>query len=107
MQELVLGIDTLVTDYSACMFDSAIAEIPTFIYASDIDSYMDERGFYFSLYELPFDVAVDTESLIKNITNFAPSEYLIRLEQFYKKVGLYDKGNASKIIAKRIETIFS
>ncbi len=107
MQELVLGIDTLVTDYSSCMFDSAIAQIPTFIYASDIASYIDERGFYFSLDELPFDVAVDTNNLIKNIIHFIPNEYSIRLEQFYKKVGLYDEGNASKIIAKRINTVLN
>ncbi len=49
MQELILGIDSLVTDYSSCMFDAALAGIPTFIYASDISSYMDERGFYFKL----------------------------------------------------------
>lgn len=107
MQELVLGVDSLITDYSSCMFDSALAKIPTFIYASDIASYVDERGFYFSLDELPFDVAVDTKGLIKNITHFMPNDYSIRLERFYKKVGLYDKGNASKIIAKWIDTIFN
>jgi len=107
MQELVLGVDTLVTDYSSCMFDSAIAKIPTFIYASDISNYIDERGFYFSLDELPFDVAVDTKNLIKNIIHFIPNEYSIRLEQFYKKVRLYDKGDASKIVAKRIEAVFN
>lgn len=107
MQELVLGIDTLITDYSSCMFDSAIAGIPTFIYASDIKSYMDERGFYFSLNELPFPLAENTQQLISNISSFSYEDYLSNLNYFYKKVGLYDKGNASKRVLELIDSVIT
>lgn len=105
MQELVLGVDILVTDYSSCMFDSAIAEIPTFIYASDIASYIDERGFYFSLDELPFSVSENTIELIDNISIHNSAQYQKKLKKFYRKVGLYDQGNASKVIAGRINKV--
>lgn len=97
MQELVLGIDALVTDYSSCMFDSALANIPTFLYASDVDDYMkNDRGFYFLLDELPFSFARNTRELIKNISDFKEEDYSVALQCFYEKVGLYDKGDASK-----------
>lgn len=104
MQELVLGVDALITDYSSCMFDSAIAEIPTFIYASDIENYMDDRGFYFSLDELPFTLAVNSQQLISNISNFSNENYLSNLNIFNKRVGLHDKGNASERVLKLIDS---
>lgn len=107
MQELVLGVDILVTDYSSCMFDSAIAKIPTFIYASDVTRYVDERGFYFALRELPFPIAVNTLELVNNISGFNFSCYFKQLEGFYKKVGLYDQGKASDITAMKIKKILS
>lgn len=105
MQEMVLGIDILVTDYSSCMFDSAIANIPTFLYASDIKSYMDDRGFYFSLNNIPFSVSENTKQLVNAINSFDSKEYQDSLEEFYKKVGLYDRGTASQEVAKLISSI--
>lgn len=107
MQELVLGIDTLITDYSSCMFDSAIAKIPTFIYASDIKSYMDERGFYFPLDELPFSLAENTQQLISNMSSFSSENYLSDLSCFNKRVGLQDKGDASIRVLKLIDSVIT
>ncbi|MEZ9480629.1 CDP-glycerol glycerophosphotransferase family protein [Vibrio splendidus] len=102
MQELVLGVDALVTDYSSCMFDSSLANVPTFIYASDISSYVKERGFYFSLYDLPFSVSENTKELIENIAMHDSATYESNLARFYGKVGLYDKGNAVEVLVSRI-----
>ena len=103
MQELIMGVDILVTDYSSCMFDSAIAKIPTFIYASDVDEYLDNRGFYFSLDDLPFKAAQNTQELIENISTFNEKESLRDLECFYQAVGLYDDGNASQKVVNAIK----
>lgn len=105
MQELVLGIDALVTDYSSCMFDSAMAEIPTFLYASDIDSYVDERGFYFNMNNLPFSISESTDDLVNKILNFEHENYIDGLNNFYMKVGLFDNGDAAKIASKRIKSM--
>jgi len=105
MQELVMGIDILVTDYSSCMFDSAMAKIPTFLYASDIDSYVDERGFYFNMDDLPFTVSQDTEELLNEILNFEHKNYIDGLNDFYMKVGLFDNGDAAQIVSKRIKSM--
>ena len=105
MQELVLSIDVLVTDYSSCMFDSAMAEIPTFLYASDIESYVDERGFYFKMNELPFTISKTTNELIANILSHDHKKYIDELNGFYQRVKPYDKGNASQIVARKIEKL--
>ncbi|ART78810.1 CDP-glycerol glycerophosphotransferase family protein [Oceanisphaera avium] len=105
MQELILGSDMLVTDYSSCMFDSGMAEIPTFIYASDVESYVDERGFYFTMQQQPFDFATDTQGLINALYAFNQPQYLANLAVFYDKVKLYDKGQASTVVAGKIKKV--
>lgn len=96
LQELILGSDMLITDYSSCMFDAALAQKPTFIYASDIHHYSDERGFYFKLEELPFSIAKNTPQLIKNIQMFDIEQYEKKLSIFTKDIGFYDDGQATK-----------
>lgn len=102
MQELVLGIDMLITDYSSCMFDSSLAEIPTFLYASDVESYVDERGFYFNMQQQPFDFAADTQGLIEALYAYNQPQFLENLDAFYQQVKLFDKGYASVTVAERI-----
>lgn len=103
MQELVLGVDSLVTDYSSCMFDSAIAEIPTFIYASDVKKYKEDRDFYFELEELPFFFSDNSDDFVKNFNKFNQTTYLLRLKNFNNKVGLIDDGKSSERFLKFIE----
>lgn len=105
MQELILGVDALITDYSSCMFDSALAGVPTFIYASDIDNYLDERGIYFSLKDLPFSVSESSSELSNNILRFNVDHYKKNLDDFYACVGSHDTGNASQVVFDRIKKI--
>lgn len=105
MQELLVGVDVLVTDYSSCMFDSAIAKIPTFIYASDIEDYATERGFYFTFDELPFSVSTSGSELAMSIMEYDEQQYLENLERFYSKVGLCDDGKASERVVDVIEKL--
>lgn len=107
MQELVLGIDALVTDYSSCMFDSAMAKIPTFLYASDIKSYVDERGFYFNMNELPFSFSENTENLAAAMSNYDKEKYQNSLKGFYKKVGLFDDGYAAEKVSEKISNLIN
>lgn len=107
MQELVIGCDVLISDYSSCMFDSEMMKIPTFIYASDIEDYMKDRGAYFEFNELPFPLATNNEELMINIINFNRKKYEKDVDDFNKKVGLKDKGNAAKQIVDVIVNICS
>lgn len=105
MVELAIASNALISDYSSCMFDSEMIGIPTFIYASDKEEYMDDRGFYFQLEELPFSVAENNEQLMNNILNFDMEEYKIKIEEFHKKVGLKESGKAAKLVVEKIKSL--
>ena len=53
MQELLCTVDMLITDYSSCMFDFALSGKPCLQFATDIESYRQDRNFYFPLDRLP------------------------------------------------------
>ena len=70
IQELLYIADIAITDYSSCIFDFMLSKKPGFIFATDIEKYDNERGFYYPLEETPFPIARNTDELIKNIENF-------------------------------------
>ena len=102
MNELIVACDFLITDYSSCMFDAMECRKPVVLYATDINEYVDERGFYFSFKELPFEVATDNELLIQKINEFDYESYQERITAFSRKIGLCNNANSAKIIAEYI-----
>ena len=102
MQELILTVDALISDYSSCIFDAAILEIPCFTYATDFEEYKKERGVYYELEELPFPYAKNNEEMMKNIKEFDHKAYIQKWERFKQKTGLVETGHASEIIANKI-----
>lgn len=105
IQELMVASDVLITDYSSCMFDFMLSRKPAFIYASDIDEYNSERGFYYPLEETPFPVAEDNETLINNILNLNLESYKARIEEFLKEKGCIEDGRASERAVELIKQI--
>lgn len=104
IQELICACDLLVTDYSSTMFEAMIIDKPVLLYANDIESYLDERGMYFSFDELPFELCKNNNEislLNKNFFSNIESNYKI----FKEKIGLHEKGDASKIVVDYIEKV--
>ena len=102
MYELMLISDILISDYSGVMFDFSLQNKPVFLYASDIDNYLDDRGFYFEYSELPYSYAQNNDELIKNIEMFNEKKYHSALKKFYSSIGSVESGNASKKVADKI-----
>ena len=96
IQELLVSADILISDYSSCMFDYMYTKRPCFVYATDIERYNTERGFYFSLESTPFLIARDNLELANNIENFDINEYNLKVESFLAERKIFDDGNASK-----------
>ena len=99
IQELIISTNILITDYSSCIFDMAMLHKPAFIYASDMRDYIENRGLYFDIRELPFPFAETNSKLIENIKNFNNEKYQKELKKYFEKVGLKESGNAAKKIA--------
>ena len=104
MQELIAISDFLITDYSGCCFDMLIKGDPCILFTKDKKEYFKkERNLYFSLEELPFPKVEDEIDLAKMIDNFDYEQYNNNILKFEEKIKIYEKGIASKTIAKIIE----
>lgn len=102
MQELVLSCDAFISDYSSCIFDAAIREVPCFTYATDADVYKEYRGIYYEMEELPFPYARNNDELEENVRKFDFNEYLNLWNAFKLRMGLHETGHAAQDIAELI-----
>lgn len=66
VNDLLIASDILITDYSAIAFDYSILCRPIFCYAYDYDSYLAERGTYFSVDEKYPNKSCRTEDELLN-----------------------------------------
>ncbi|MCD8245370.1 MAG: CDP-glycerol glycerophosphotransferase family protein [Parabacteroides sp.] len=107
MQELIAVTDIAITDYSSWIYDFVLLRRPGFIFATDIDSYCNERGFYYPLEETPFSIARNNEELMQNIMMFNPESYMPKVEQFLNDKGCIEDGYASERIVDLIEGILN
>ena len=102
IQELIVSCSLLITDYSSVMFDAMIAEKPVIIYAKDADDYINTRGCYFSLSELPFLTVKNNSDLNTNLNSDFFKKYQHGYNEFKKKIGLKETGVAGKLVTDKI-----
>lgn len=102
MQELLCGVDFGITDYSSWMCDFVLTNKPGFLYTSDIEKYIDERGFYYPLESSPFPVAKTNEELCNKIISFDEKKYKKDVKEFLKDKGCCEEGAASKKVIEFI-----
>lgn len=104
MQELMCASDVLISDYSSCLYDFSLTRKPTFVYATDIDSYVqNERSFAYPIEKWPYPIAASNEELVEKIKEFDQNDFKQKVEEHFKDAGAYDNGNASKYVADLVE----
>ncbi|MDE6937497.1 MAG: CDP-glycerol glycerophosphotransferase family protein, partial [Lachnospiraceae bacterium] len=92
-------------DYSSVMWDFSLQKKPVFLFHPDLDKYQKERGYYLSFGQMPYIEAVSNEELYRKIRDFDEQSYRKKLDDFLKKYGSFDSGNASAEVAERVITI--
>ncbi len=107
IQELLVSADCAISDYSSCIFDFMLSKKPAFIFATDIEKFNTDRGFYYPLESTPFRIALNNESLIANILDFDDENYKREVESFIKEKGCIEDGHASERTVDLIEEIMS
>ncbi len=107
IQELLVSSDAAITDYSSCIFDFMLSRKPGFIFATDIEKFNNDRGFYYPLEDTPFPVSSDNEKLIENIKNVDYEKYKISVDEFLKTKGCIEDGHASEKTVDLIEKIMN
>ena len=102
MQELICTSDILISDYSSTLWDWSLTKKPAFIYAPDLEEFIDNRGFYMPIEEWGFPVAQTNEQLCSNIENFNKTTFINSMIKHHKTLGNYEDGFATERIVNDI-----
>lgn len=100
--ELMCISEMLVTDYSSTMFEMMITDKKVLLFASDRKDYIQDRGFYFDYFRLPFPKAESNDELRKNIKTFDETMYFKKIDILRRELGLQENGDASKKVCDYI-----
>ena len=102
----ILGItDILITDYSSIAFDFLLLQKPILYYVIDLDEYIQNRGLYFNIYDMPGVVCKTKSNVIVELNNI-DSFMQINKTKYSKAIDTfcqYDDGNISR---KIIDAVF-
>lgn len=105
IQELMIAIDLGITDYSSWICDYVLTYKPGLLYTPDLDTYDQNRGFYYPIEETPFPICKSNNELAEQIINFDEELFKRRTDEFLEARGCIDDGKASKRIVDMIEEI--
>ena len=107
-QELVAACDAMVTDYSSIMFEPAFVRKPVFLFATDLEDYLEnERDLLIDYRSLPFPVACNHDELEQNIRHFDYETYVQSVDSFLEHYGVHEDGHASERAAEFISNLIS
>lgn len=107
IQELIAISDIAITDYSSWIYDFVLTRRPGFIFATDIENYYSERGFYYPLEATPFPIATNNSELIENVRTFDLDEYSEKIQRFLDDKSCIEDGHASERVVNKILEILT
>lgn len=96
MQELLIAADILITDYSSCMWDMAVARKPVFLYTPDIEDYSINPGFFTDYNKWPYIICRSMKDFKRNIEDFDQKRYLNAVEKYLIDMGSYESKDSLK-----------
>ena len=111
IQELLVDIDVLITDYSSVFFDFMLANNPIIFYPYDYEQYIKNcREMYYDYFEdLPGPFAkseMEFLGLVKNIGNyFQDYSYKKKYKTFKDKIHKYQDSSSSKRLLEEINKL--
>ena len=103
MQELLIAADVLINDFSSSMWDYMLTKKPCFIFAKDLDHYIETTDLYTPISEWPFPIAKTNDQLANNILAFNSEEYNRCCDWHYELLGGCESGNATHLVCNKIE----
>lgn len=98
LYDFLADTDALITDYSSVMFDYAISGKPVVLFTFDEEEYLESRGLYMSLDELPF-VRTDNVSMLINTIRCGES---VADEAFVNRFCRYDSADSTRKLLERV-----
>lgn len=95
MAELLAISDCFITDYSSSLNDYILTNKIALVYASDIQEFNQDRGFYYKLEQVTGFVAENNDELEEYLNKFDFADYKVKINKFKKDIGLNEEFNAS------------
>ena len=105
IQDLLLVSEVGITDYSSWICDFVLTYRPAFFYATDLDEYYSERGFYYPLESAPFPLTQNMDELAKAIETFDLEAYQAKCTEFIADKGCIDDGHAAERTVEKIKEL--
>lgn len=102
-QELISASDITISDFSSIMFEPAFVKKPVFLFATDLDDYLEnEYELLLDYRALPFPIAESNEGLVEKIKCFDYDQYEEDVTAFLDGYGVHEDGHASDRVAAYI-----
>ena len=105
MQELLLAADVMINDFSSSMWDFMLTGRPSFLFAIDLEHYIQTTEVYTPVSEWPFPASTNNDELERNILEFDEEKYAEDCRCHYQSLGGCETGEATKLACKRISDI--
>lgn len=106
LNDLLFATDLLITDYSSCVFEASLLDIPMLFYVYDLDEYTADRDFYCDFRSfVPGHISPSFEDVIASVK--AQSFEQEKVKPFRDKYFDNPKGNASSLVAEKILEIIN
>ncbi|MEJ1089997.1 CDP-glycerol glycerophosphotransferase family protein [Microbacterium sp. Mu-80] len=89
-QDLLLVADIFITDYSSAVFEAAVAGVPSYLIAPDLDEYSQRRDFYAKYPDdLGLPMAASLEALVESVRKGEADAEMMRImhEKFVADAG--------------------
>lgn len=102
MQELLIVSDVMINDFSSSMWDFMLTGKPSFMFAVDMEHYIETTEVETPISEWPFPKAVNNDELEKNILEFDENKYRLECERHYRDLGGCETGKASELVGDYI-----
>lgn len=98
MQDLAVAADMMISDYSSVITDFMLTKKPAYMYVPDLQHYLDSRGMYFKMEELPFPYAQTNDEFLRCIEEYDQSSYEQKVGRFMEQIGYLADGEAARRI---------
>ncbi len=96
MQDLAVASDLMISDYSSVITDFMLTKKPAYMYVPDLEKYIESRGMYFEMEELPFPYAKTTDEFIDCIEKFEQKQYEQKVDKLKAQIGYIGDGKAAE-----------
>lgn len=105
MQDLLCAADVMINDFSSSMWDFMLTGRPSFMFAVDLDHYVETTQVHTPVSEWPFPHSVNNDELERNILEFDEDKYAADCKRHYEVLGGCETGRAAQLVSERIHEV--